>query len=1636
MVALLVIARSSFGQTIPNANTMGPALAGNVHGSYTSAPGLGSPTTVNAPVVGNGDMALIIGGQATSLTFDVGKADFWGVEHGVIMPVGSLVLSASALSGSSYSLVQNVGPATVTGRFTTGNYGLGLNAWVSTSENTAFIQLTNTGSQSLTFTSQLRDGYGTTGNPGTLGYSTNSTWLKVSPDAVYLELGNHMNIGTNAPLQGRIADMQIFGQALSSAQLNALETPSAVSCLLQWATTNTGTASLRGTASLNASDPHGGSVVLTGDASSEVAVGVMGMPQTKFTVSAWVYLSAFSSSTESCIFAGLVNHGVSGYPFMRGLKLVVLPNGALSAALNTSGSAGTGQWDGFAKDAVNAYSATASGALPLNQWIQTAVTYDGYALTIYTNGTAVGVTTNFPSAAQVAGYNKMAIHLGDTNSPFKGCAPQGVLMQSVFGVPVTDNGNTLTFTLPAGGQATIALAAVTDRNTNSFMAAAQQQSQGANATSMNSLYQSHNQWWSNFWSKSFVQISDQLVQSEWYASLYLLACSSRSNCPPPGLWGNYITSTGMYWEGDYTLDYNVQATFWCALACNHPELTDNYDLLLLDHISRGQAIAQHWGYQGIYIYTHLIPFPGWSDDGYTFWSQKSGALFAAVNCAMRWRYTLDTNYAARVYPYIKGVSDFWDNYLALSNNRYVDNTDAAAESGYTTDANPATTLAFIQLVYPALIQMSQVLNVDASRRAKWSDIVARLTPLTIVSANSISSLAALTNYVTSGMNVIRDTSSGTDFPTPMVALYQDHQARGSSAGMNSTQTIFPGWEIGLESDSTTLAAASNTVYLAAEWYDDNDCSTFYPSAAAIGYDPSQILANLDAAITYHSYPNFMFAFGGGGTENYSIVPCALSYMFLQSYQTNLHIFPNWPANQNAAFGNLNACGGFLVASAMTNGLIPYVQITSTAGQQLRLLNPWPGQTFQIVSTANPTTQFSGSTFTYQTQVGEVLTLTPVPTPAPSAPVGLAVAAGIERAALTWTAGSNAMSYYVKRATVQGGPYTTVAILRTTGYTDTGLNGGTTYYYVVSALNLSGESANSAELSATPTANVPYPWMAQDIGAVGVAGSEGFTNGMFTVTASGDDIWNAADACRFFYIPVTGDCTMVARVTAVQNINSWSKAGVMIRNSLDAGAANSYIAVTPGFGVTWQFRSSDGANSSNNNTTGLSAPYWVKLVRSGSTFSGYRSPDGTNWTQQGTSQTLTMGSTVYVGLAVTAHNNTSLCVATFDNVSGPGWPPPPGPGGLVIAAVSSSQINLTWNAFTNAASYNVKHSTTNGGPYAVVATNVTATSFLDSGLAGGTLYYYVLSAVVGGNETPNSAQAWAATVSPTLGSLVHRYSFTDPSGTMVADSVGGPVWNGTLPNGGTLSGSQLMVSSASQQYASLPAGIVNSLSNLTIIAWVNLNTSSNWCRIFDFGKNTTTNMFLTPQNGSSSTVRFAITTNGGANEQQINCSSTLTTGAWHQVAVTLSEGTGILYVDGVAAGTNSGMTLKPSSLGSTVSNYIGKSQYPDPYLNGALEEFRIYNVGLSSAEIAAAATLGPSQLLSTDSPALNGAISETNVVLSWPLANAGFALQSRSNLISGNWVNVTSVVPKIVGNEWQIVLPQPIATGSTFYRLLK
>ena len=272
--------------------------------------------------------------------------------------------------------------------------------------------------------------------------------------------------------------------------------------------------------------------------------------------------------------------------------------------------------------------------------------------------------------------------------------------------------------------------------------------------------------------------------------------------------------------------------------------------------------------------------------------------------------------------------------------------------------------------------------------------------------------------------------------------------------------------------------------------------------------------------------------------------------------------------------------------------------------------------------------------------------------APAAPTGLTGVAGNGRVTLTWNAsgGTPATGYNVKRSTTNGGPYTTIVTLAATNFIDLPLSNWTAYYYVVSGTNGYGTSSNSTQVTVTPLPTaLPAPWLDQDIGSVGQTGRASFSNTIVTVTGSGADIWGNADAFHYAYFLATNDCTIIARVTSVENTDPWAKAGVMIRATLAAGSAHAMMVITPGNGASFQWRSTTGGTMSQSQSGGVSAPYWVKLVRSGNSFRGYVSADGGAWTQVGSAQTISMAGAVYVGLPVTAHNNADLCTATFDNV---------------------------------------------------------------------------------------------------------------------------------------------------------------------------------------------------------------------------------------------------------------------------------------------------------------------------------------------------------------------------------------------------
>lgn len=152
-----------------------------------------------------------------------------------------------------------------------------------------------------------------------------------------------------------------------------------------------------------------------------------------------------------------------------------------------------------------------------------------------------------------------------------------------------------------------------------------------------------------------------------------------------------------------------------------------------------------------------------------------------------------------------------------------------------------------------------------------------------------------------------------------------------------------------------------------------------------------------------------------------------------------------------------------------------------------------------------------------------------------------------------------------------------------------------------------------------------------------------------------------------------------------------------------------------------------------------------------------------------------------------------------------------------------------------------------------------------------------------------------------------------------------------------------------QYVELPDGITRGLTDFTVSAWVRPGSNGTWARVFDFGSGPSSNMFLTLDAGSG--PRFSLTTGGGGAEQRIDSGAgQLPAGEWAHVAVTRTGTTGTLWINGEAAGTNDNMTLSPADLGATTQNRIGKSQYPDPLLNGLVDDVQIYDHGLDRAGV--------------------------------------------------------------------------------------
>jgi len=156
--------------------------------------------------------------------------------------------------------------------------------------------------------------------------------------------------------------------------------------------------------------------------------------------------------------------------------------------------------------------------------------------------------------------------------------------------------------------------------------------------------------------------------------------------------------------------------------------------------------------------------------------------------------------------------------------------------------------------------------------------------------------------------------------------------------------------------------------------------------------------------------------------------------------------------------------------------------------------------------------------------------------------------------------------------------------------------------------------------------------------------------VFTVTGAGADIWGTVDAFHYTYKVLNGDGTIVARVSSLNGPSEWTKVGVMMRQTLEAGSAQAMMFVSGSNGYAFQRRAVTGGTTTHSAGGGGTAPVWVRLTRADTDVTAWVSTDGgQNWRWVGR-ETMSFSGAIYVGLAVTSHDSSSSATGVFDSVT--------------------------------------------------------------------------------------------------------------------------------------------------------------------------------------------------------------------------------------------------------------------------------------------------------------------------------------------------------------------------------------------------
>ncbi len=635
----------------------------------------------DGPILGNGDVGVVLGGPPEQQTWHIGKNDFWSYSLRRILTVGGVTMNAPVLAGASYRQEQDIARAEVRGAFVKDASTLQTRSWMAATENLMVAELVWAGSSALELRVEPFVGPRRQVSAGGIRDSR-------SP----LNIGREQHGGGRWYFHGLIDDVRIYGRALPPEEVKTLAALKEVEdgLVKRWGFDD----------AKDAVEGRIGKALKCDGKSTFVAAGHLQVPKA-ITVSAWIRPESFQP------------HGGASYIVSKGEW-----NQAFSLGLSA----------GKLRMAIGGQFAQTPQDLALGKWQHVAGTFDGSAIRVFVDGVeALGGSSE---AAGQAAQGAEGDVLWFTRRADPATTKEGrtvAVALRLLGASTAADG---TFALKPGQKASIVVAILSDLDAADPLSAAKKRVAALQPADLDALNAKHQAWWREFWGRSFISVGDPLLEKLYYGSHYIMAACSRGGKVPPGLFGNWITTDNPAWAGDFHLNYNHEAPFWGLYSSNHVEVAEPYDTPILEALPRAREFARkELNCRGVYYPVGLGPWGIVSGAGASFWGQKSNAAYATTNMIMRFYHTYDAEYLKKVaYPFLREVGDFWEDYLKLENGRYVIYNDAIHEGATPHDMNPLLSLGLVRTLFRSLVDMGKELGADADRREKWQHIHDHLSP--------------------------------------------------------------------------------------------------------------------------------------------------------------------------------------------------------------------------------------------------------------------------------------------------------------------------------------------------------------------------------------------------------------------------------------------------------------------------------------------------------------------------------------------------------------------------------------------------------------------------------------------------------------------------------------------------------------------------------------------------------------------------------------------------------------------------------------------------------------------------------------------------------------------------------------------